>query len=105
MELSSDQLEEIKARDARFRAVDVALQLAAELRVGTGLKLFLEALEADAWRAMEDFASLSLEDTTELAKLQVVVRTFTKARDTFGKLMIDGAVAENDLRLNDLEDS
>jgi hypothetical protein len=105
MELSQEQIDEIKARDDRFRAVDTALQLASELTKGRGLDIFVEALSSDAIRAMELFAETSPSDLEEIMKLQVVVRTYIRSRDIFNAVLAVGRNAEADLRANDMEDS
>jgi hypothetical protein len=104
-DLTPEEIEELKARDDRFRAVDLAIQLQAELSAGKGLRLFLDALEQDAMTAMEAFADLAITDTQQIALLQVRVRTYVMAQRTFGEVLLKGRLAEINLRNEDLEES
>jgi hypothetical protein len=104
MELSQTDIDEIKARDSRFRAVDVAIKLQAELNAGCGLRLFMDALKDDAMQAMEAMCDVSPLDSNQIAQLQVRMRTYMVAEKQYESILLRGAIAEQDLRNSDLEE-
>jgi hypothetical protein len=102
-EVTQDDIDAAKARDARFRAIDLSVTVAAELRDSVALRAVLEACRGDADKAMREFAICNPADHMLVAGLQARVfrlyaleRTFNFIEDT-GKAA-EAAIAGEDMR-------
>ena len=101
--VSQEQIDEAKARDARFRAVALAVDVAAELRDSVALRSVMTACREDAQAAMREFANVNPGDTLAVMALQARVYRLFALEQTFDFIDQQGnaaaaAIAGEDMR-------
>lgn len=99
--LSPEDLERIKARDNRFRQLDLGIEVEAGLRDSRPLQVLMERLRADADRAMVDFATANPADIHLITGLQARVFRFSFALETLSEIIAAGRYAETALTAED----
>lgn len=95
--LSPEAMEALKARDGRFRVLDEALAVAAELRDSVALKTLIRGIEGEAQDCMDELAEVSPTDVNAVSKLLVKVRTAVYMRRSLNAILMRGKVAEADI--------
>lgn len=94
MELSRDQIEELKARDSLFAAIDLGLMFRQHTESGHVLRVLLEALEGESRHAVEALARCSPLAGEEISSRLVTVRAYIFLRDLIGGIMLRAQAAE-----------
>ena len=87
-------LDAAQARDARFRTLDLGIEVEAALRAGRPLKILMDRLGADADEAMREFATTNPADTLRITDLQARVFRFTYTLETLNGILSAGRAAE-----------
>lgn len=93
MELSNEQMEMIKARDVRIRALDTSLLVQQELRTSKSLNLIMAALQDDVDDAMNEFADVNPGDMLTISALQARVHRLVYFRRTLAMIQQAGDAA------------
>lgn len=88
--VTPEQIEEAKARDARFHAVALSAEVQAELRDSVALKAVMVACREDAQAAMREFANVNVGDTLAVMALQARVYRLFALEQTFEFIEQDG---------------
>lgn len=96
-----DHIEAVKARDARFRTLELGIEVEAGLREGNPLRILMERLRADADEAMTEFATANPADTAALIGLQARVFRFRYLEETLDAILARGRHAEASLTAED----
>jgi hypothetical protein len=99
--LTSDELAAVQERDRRFAAINLGIEVEAELRDGRPLRLLMERLREDADEAMNEFATANPAKTDEIIGLQARVFRFRYIFDTLNAILTRGQVAEAAVRGED----
>ena len=104
--VSQEQIDDAKARDARFRAVALAVDVAAELRDSVALQSVMTAARHDAQEAMKEFAIVNPGDRLAVMALQARVYRLFALEQTFDFIDQQGnaaaaAIAGEDMREHD----
>lgn len=103
MSVTPEQIEEAKARDARFRLIALSADIASELRDSVALKSVMVACREDAQEAMREFANVNPGDTLAVMALQARVYRLFALEQTFDFIEQQGnaaaaAIAGEDMR-------
>ena len=102
--LSPEQLEAVQARDRRFAAIHLGIEVEELLRQGRPLHLLMEKLRTDADAAMKDFAEVNPADISAVIGLQARVFRFQYLFDTLNAILTRGQLAEEAVRGEDMMD-
>lgn len=94
-------MDAIRARDARFRAIELGLEVEIGLRDNRPLQVLMERLRTDADAAMIEFGTVNPADVPAVIGLQARVYRFTVALETFNAILAAGQNAETEVRLED----
>jgi hypothetical protein len=89
------------ARDERFAALQLSIDVQNELRAGKGLAIIMEAFRQEADECLTAFSEISPANINEISFLQSRVRMFNVAFRALDTIMRRGAVAEASLRAED----
>lgn len=104
----SPEVEAAMARDRRFGAIHLGIEIATELSHGRPLHLLMQQLREDADRAMADFALVNCGDLTAVQALQSRVFCFQYAFAVFDGILAKGRLAEQQVlaedRMNERDD-
>ena len=104
-EISQELIDERKARDARFRAVDLAVEVDAELRDSLALRAVMAQVRQEAGEAMEEFAVCNPGDVQAVMALQAKVFRLMAMEKTFAFIADNGHAAAASIQGQDaLED-
>jgi hypothetical protein len=101
-ELPMSMIEEAKARDERFRFVDIGFELADQLSGNKPLSVVVSRLRDDLVEAIREFAFVNCGDTISIQSLQARVFRTMIAIDTFNAILTRGRNAEATIRAEDL---
>ena len=85
-----EQVEAAKARDLRFRFLDLGLEVEAGLREGNVLSALMETLKRDGADAMREFAYADLGDHERVMTLQARAYRFQFTLDTLNGFLTRG---------------
>ena len=96
-----DTIEAAKARDARFRHLELGIEVEAGLRDNGPLQVLMERLRSDADQAMMTFATANPADTVAMIGLQARVFRFTYLLETLNGIVAAGHYAETALTAED----
>lgn len=99
--LSASDMEALQARDTRFRVLAEAIAIETELRDSPTIRALMDAVRLDAEQAMDEIILISPADQEQIAFHQVKIRTFRYIRQVLDLILRRGAVAEQDIRLED----
>jgi hypothetical protein len=99
--LSQQQIEDLKARDVRIRALDTALLVEQELRDSKTLHLLMQAIEDDATDAMNEFADANPYDAMAIGALQARMHRLVYLRRTIAMIRQAGDAASAALQAED----
>jgi hypothetical protein len=97
-----DELDALKARDVRIRALDTALIIDQELRECKTLGLLVDYLEDDAREAMHAFADVNPNDYKAVGELQGRVHNLVYFRRFIAFIRSSGDAAANALQTEDV---
>lgn len=97
-----EQIEAAKARDARFRFLDLGLEVEAGLRQGNALHALMATLRQDGADAMRDFAYADLGNFDAVKSLQARAFRFQFVFDTLNGFLTRGQDAAHSLREDDM---
>ena len=100
-DLPSGIIDEAKIRDARFRAIELGIEVEAGLRDNRPLQMLMVRLREDADRAMTDFAHANPGDTVSIMGLQARVYRFIYTLETMNAILAAGHNAEEAVRAED----
>lgn len=103
MSVTPEQIEEAKARDSRFRAVALSVEVQTELRDSVALKSVMVAARHDAQEAMREFSVCNPGDALAVMALQARVYRLFALEQTFDFIEQQGnaaaaAIAGEDMR-------
>jgi len=92
-DVSQELIDERKARDARFRAVDLAVEVDAELRDSVALRAVMQQVRDESREAMEEFAVCNPGDAQAVMALQAKVFRLMAMEKTFAFIDAQGRAA------------
>lgn len=95
--ISEQDLEALKARDERFRLVDIALKVDDEIRNSLALNLILEASERQAKMARDRLIDVNPSDTQTIIALQVKAQCAKLIKDTLTNIRNVGLNAQSSI--------
>ena len=101
-DVTPEMIEAAKARDARFRTIDLGLELQAELAKSRPLWLLMSKLRDDAEDAMQEFSIANCGDTCLIQGLQSRVFRYRYAIETFERILNQADNAHASVRAEDL---
>ena len=96
-DLTPEDIELLKGRDIRIRALDTSLLVQQELRESKTLQLVEAALEEDCREAMEAFADIDPGDRSAVSRLQARVYRAVFFRRTISDIVNCGENAAQEL--------
>ena len=99
--LSTEDLERLKSRDARFAVLAHAIAIEGEMRDSTTLKSLMTALTRDADQAMEELAEVSPADGLAISAMLVKIRALVYIRSHVRNILQQGRLAEQSIRAED----
>lgn len=99
--MSQDQIEDMRRRDRQVQDIADMIEIEEAVRSRTGVQRVMEALRADADKAMFDFCAVNPGDPIKIMALQARVFAFTYAFDVFDRIVKRGQIAEHALRAED----
>lgn len=102
--LTPEDLDRIKARDVRFRHLELGIEVEAGLRDSGPLQVMMERLRSDADAAMIEFATANPADTQTMIGLQARVFRFTYLLETLNGIVAAGHYAEAALTAEDADE-
>jgi hypothetical protein len=100
--LTDDELDQLRKRDVRIRALDTALLVEQENRESKTLNLVMAKIEEDVADAMEEFADANPSDILAIAALQARVHRLVYLRRTIDFIRDRGITAAESLQANDI---
>ena len=99
--LSDAQIDLLKLRDVRIRALDTALLVDRELRESKTLNLIVAAIEDDVTEAMHQFADVNPSDIVAVSALQARVHRLVYFKRTIAFIRSSGEIAADALQTED----
>lgn len=99
--LTEAQIDELKMRDVRIRALDTALLVDQELAESKTLGLIIAAIEDDVNEAMHQFADVNPSDIMTVSALQARVHRLVYFKRTIAFIRSTGAIAADALQSED----
>ena len=105
IDLSDQQIDHLKSRDVRIRALDTALLVDQELQDSKTLNLILASIEDDVAEAMHQFADISPLDTLAVGALQARVHRLVYLKRTIAFIRSSGKAAADALQTEDVPQS
>lgn len=94
-------VEAAKHRDARFRDLDLSIEVETQLRESRPLFLLMSKLREDADAAMQEFVNVNCADTKAIQGLQSRVFCFRYAIETFEAILTRGRTAQRSIESED----
>lgn len=104
-EITQAIVDQAKARDVRYRLVDLALELNAELRPSAPLLMVLDAIRKEAAAAIEDLITTNPHDPVRIGELQAIAYRARFIERTFAEIMTAGETAAGALHDESQENS
>lgn len=95
--ITEQDIERLKARDERFRIVDIALKVDDELRNSISLNLILEAANRQAKLAKDKLIEVNPADTQTIIALQVKAQCAKLINDILTNIRISGLNAQSSI--------
>jgi len=90
------------SRDSRFRDLQDAIAVSADMSDNPTVKALLAAFRADADLAMLEMADTSPADQKAMALISVRVGVYVRAKRILEAVLTRGRLAESDLRAQDV---
>lgn len=101
IELTQDDMDRLKSRDARFAVLSRAISIEADLRDNPTIKALMAGIREDADRAMDEIAECSPGDIAAISFHLVRIKTLVTIRRNLNVILRQGAAAESSIRSED----
>lgn len=95
--ITQDDIEALKARDARWKAVDLSIKVDEELRESPTVNLILEALARRSTEAMEKLLDIDPTSAGSISALQAQVNCARFVGTSLESIRQNGLVAQRSL--------
>lgn len=100
-EIPADVIEAAKARDARLRIIELAIDVEAEIQKSPTLRLLLDRARKESAAALEALATINPADTLRIIELQAAVYRARSVGRLIGEIIEAGRRAETSIREDD----
>lgn len=95
--IKQEDIDKLKARDARWRSVDLAIKVDEELRESPTVNLILEAIARRSTDAMERLLEVDPTESGKISSLQEQVKYAKFIGDNLKSVRAQGLVAQRSL--------